>query len=128
MARLRLKIILLISLVTFTYADIFSQKKFEDAYRTSRKVKIDGNLNEVDWTNAEKLIGFVGFYPIFGSSPNQQTEVRVLYDDHSVYFGAVLFDNKPDSIYTELTVRDKYNGNVDYFAVSLIREYFILMC
>ncbi|MDD4150522.1 MAG: carbohydrate binding family 9 domain-containing protein, partial [Bacteroidales bacterium] len=99
--------------------NLYSQKKSSKAVRTSAEIKIDGVLNETDWNNAVSFDNFTGFYPIFAKEPSQKTEVRVLYDDHAIYFAAILYDAKPDSIYTELTMRDKDNGNVDYFALSL---------
>lgn len=89
------------------------------ALRTTEKIKIDGILNEEIWGNAVSVSDFSGYYPVFGNKPAQKTEVKVIYDNHSIYFSAVLYDSKPDSIYTELTVRDKDNGNVDYFGISL---------
>jgi len=97
----------------------FSQERTVKAIRTENKIKIDGKLDESEWKNAESISDFIGFYPVFDVVPGQKSEVKVIYDDKSIYFGATLYDSNPDSIYTELTVRDKYNGNVDYFAVSL---------
>ena len=110
--------LIIVSISGFS-TDLHSQKKSEKAVRTYAEIKIDGKLNESDWKNAAVFNDFNGFYPIFGKKPAQKTEVRVLYDDRAIYFAAILYDEKPDSIYTELTMRDKDNGNVDYFGLSL---------
>ncbi|HOZ30298.1 MAG TPA: DUF5916 domain-containing protein [Bacteroidales bacterium] len=99
--------------------NVNAQVKIISAYRTSEKIKIDGVLNEESWTYAAIASDFVGFYPVFGNKPAQNTEVKVIFNDHSIYFSAVMYDLKPDSIYNEFTVRDKDNGNADYFGISL---------
>lgn len=99
--------------------NIFAQDKSVPAYKTNEKIKIDGILDEECWGKASIATDFVGYYPVFGNVPSQKTEVKVVYNDCSVFVSAILYDSKPDSIYTELTVRDKDNGNVDYFGVSL---------
>lgn len=114
-----IKITFVFLLVLCIQFDLFSQKKSEQIYRTSEKIKIDGNLDELDWSKAASFNNFIGFYPVFNQNPKQQSEVKVLFDDKAIYFGAFLYDDNPDSIYNELTVRDNYNGNADYFAVSL---------
>ncbi|MDD3687765.1 MAG: hypothetical protein PHE56_13490, partial [Bacteroidales bacterium] len=89
------------------------------ALRVSEKIKPDGVLSEPAWQQAKDASDFIGFYPVFGNLPAQKTVVKVLYDNHSIYFAAIMYDNVPDSIYTEFTERDKDNGNVDYFGISL---------
>jgi hypothetical protein len=112
-------LIILCCLLIFGGQAAFSQSKTIDAFRTNQKISIDGMLDEADWNNASSVSGFFGYYPVFGKDADQFSEVKILYDNHSVYFSAILYDANPDSIYTELTVRDKDNGNVDYFGISL---------
>ncbi len=107
--------VLLIVLCVNTYA----QEKTVRAHRTSEKIKIDGEINEQSWAEAQPTEGFVGFYPVYGSNPAQLSEVKVLYDNNSIYFLAKLFDKAVDSVYSEFTVRDNDNGNADYFRISL---------
>lgn len=111
-------IILLFALILITRFTVYSQQEVR-AFQTTEKIKIDGILSESSWQNALPADSFTGFYPIFGNKPAHQTEIRVMYDNHSVYFAAIMHDEKPDSIYTELTERNKDNGNVDYFRISL---------
>ncbi|MDD3860845.1 MAG: DUF5916 domain-containing protein, partial [Bacteroidales bacterium] len=99
--------------------NVYAQVESIPAYRTSEKIIVDGILNEESWGKADIASDFTGYYPIFGNKPAQKTEVKVIYNDHSIYFSAIMYDLKPDSIYTEFTVRDKDNGNVDYFGLSL---------
>jgi hypothetical protein len=99
--------------------NIFGQSKSINAVRVNEKIKIDGNFDEKSWDNAQSTNEFVGFYPVYGNSPDQLSEVKVLYDNHSIYFAAKLSDSQADSIYSEFTVRDDDEGNADYFRISL---------
>jgi len=114
-----LKVFLFVFSFVFCIFVANAQEKNINALRTTEKIKIDGMLTETSWNNVEAISGFTGYSPVFGKTPDQNTEVKILYDNHSIYISAVLYDDTPDSIYAELTVRDKDNGNVDYFGVSL---------
>ncbi len=111
---------LIIGLVFWCIASsLNAQQKSIQAVRTDEKIHIDGILDEKDWQKAFPATDFIVFHPNNGKIPDQISEVRILYDDNAVYIGAVLYDSEPANIYTELTVRDKDNANVDYFGVSL---------
>lgn len=99
--------------------ELYSQNKSITAYRTFSKIKIDGELNENDWQYADSASNFIVFIPNFGDIPQQPTTVKVLYDNHSIYFGIYLYDSNPDSIFNHLTERDNDNGNADYFEISI---------
>jgi hypothetical protein len=112
----RLTVLIVLTLIFKSVA--FSQYTTQ-ALRVTEKIKPDGVLSEPAWQLAQDASDFIGFYPVFGKLPAQQTVVKVLYDNHSIYFAAIMYDNVPDSIYSEFTERDKDNGNVDYFGISL---------
>ena len=91
-----------------------------EAVRTNQQIKIDGIISENIWKSAPKAIDFVTYSPTFGLPATQRTEVRVVYDNHAVYFGIMCFDTASDSILTELTKRDDmWGGNTDKFQISL---------
>ena len=100
---------------------LFSQTHpVHHAERISSSIKIDGLLDEDDWKNAQALTDFYTYDPKVGEKAYQQTEVRVLYDNHAVYFGARMFDTAPDSILTQLSERDSWGGvNVDYLQIVI---------
>jgi hypothetical protein len=111
---------LIIGLMFWSIASsLNAQQKSIQAVRTDEKIHIDGILNENDWKKALPAGDFIVFHPNNGKIPDQVSEVRILYDDNAVYIGAVLYDSEPANIYTELTVRDKDNANVDYFGISI---------
>ncbi len=90
------------------------------AVRISEHIKIDGNLDEPAWQTADKASNFVELSPNNGlpEPENQKTEVRVLFDDTGVYFGAMMYDAFPDSILRQLTERDS-EGVADFFNVHI---------
>ncbi|MEI7594537.1 MAG: DUF5916 domain-containing protein [Bacteroidota bacterium] len=96
-----------------------NSKKSISAEKISESITIDGVLDEAAWKNAIKATDFVVFEPINASKPKSQTEVSVLYNDNSIFIGAVLYDSAPDSILRELGERDDELINADMFAVAL---------
>ncbi|MBK7182454.1 MAG: carbohydrate binding family 9 domain-containing protein [Bacteroidetes bacterium] len=78
--------------------------------------KIDGILNEDIWKNAEAATDFIQISPNPGVNSAKKTEVRIVYDDAAIYIGAMMFDEKPDSILRELTTRDN-EANADLFGL-----------
>ena len=49
----------------------------------------------------------------------QKTEVKICYDDKNIYFGVIMYDNSPDSILKELSLRDEENKNFDVFSIFI---------
>jgi len=94
-----------------------SQKSI-DALLTSEKIKIDGVLNESDWSMADIATDFTTVSPTFGDRPKHKTYVKVLYDDEAIYISAEMEDIHKDSIMTEFTQRDRL-GNTDFFEVLI---------
>ncbi|MFP4025186.1 MAG: DUF5916 domain-containing protein [Thiohalospira sp.] len=88
--------------------------------KTEQAPIIDGVLDDEVWKNAAIAKNFIQYEPYNGNSPSQPTEVRILYDDHAIYFGAMMYDNNPDSIIKDLGVRDEFSGlNSDLFTVII---------
>jgi len=66
----------------------------------------------------QKPTDFITLSPVPGISPEQNTKVKVLYDDDAIYVSAEMEEVSRDSILTELTPRDNV-GNTDAFMVLL---------
>lgn len=88
------------------------------AVRISERIKVDGQLNEKSWLEALPTFGFTELEPVPGKRARFATEVRVLYDDFSVYFGIDMEDPYPDSILKELSLRDQI-GNTDWVLIQI---------
>lgn len=90
-----------------------------EAFRTEERIHIDGRLEEESWQMPVPASDFIIYNPQNGVPSSFRTEVRVLYDDDALYVGALMFDDRPDSIYTELGQRDKGNINADHFYIEI---------
>lgn len=95
-------------------------KKKLVATKINESIAIDGELNEIIWSETKTASDFVMFEPDNGkSAPNElRTEVKVLYNNDAVYIGAILYDNDPKSILKEITERDNF-GVSDSFGVFI---------
>jgi hypothetical protein len=114
----------LIILALFLTQILFTQEnsihKKINIKRVNQSPKIDGLLNDIAWQNASIAKNFVMFTPDKGKKePNNiKTEVKIVYDDEAIYFGAYLYDDNPDEIPMEFQTRDNF-GNADYFSVII---------
>ena len=77
----------------FVSADTEPVKYRIKAYRAVSDIKIDGELTEPDWQEAQRIYHLVQFEPDEGMPMTQPTEVKVLYDDKNLYFGFICYDN-----------------------------------
>jgi Carbohydrate family 9 binding domain-like len=88
------------------------------ATRTPRPPVIDGRLNDEMWTQAQVLSDFTQQDPDEGMPATERTEVRILYDDNALYFGARLFDHEAAQIGRRLSTRDG-DGDADRITLYL---------
>lgn len=95
-------------------------KKSVKITRVNKAPKIDANLDDDAWKNADTATDFVMFRPESGKKEpdNIKSEVKIVYDDEAIYFGAYLHDDKPEDIPMEYQTRDNF-GNADFFGVVL---------
>lgn len=94
--------------------------KTYEAVRVAGFLKIDGKLDEEAWRSAKIAGDFIQFEPTEAATVTQRTEVRFMYDNTSIYIGAMMYDTAPDSILHELGNRDEgRNLNADAFRFGL---------
>ena len=112
-----MKTVLLILLIFFTGFNGFPQaeKKRISAVPVNEGLKIDGILDEPAWKSAAPASDFIQRMPYNGKPATFATEVRFLYDNTGLYVGATLFDPHPDSIASQLGLRDANGLNSDNF-------------
>lgn len=89
-------------------------------HKISNSPKIDGKLDDAAWKNAPVATNFVERMPTNGQpAPDSlKTEVKIVYDDLGIYFGAKMKDPDTKNIPRELTERDDI-GNDDFFFMLL---------
>ena len=93
------------------------------ATRVTGPIRVDGQLDEPAWREAQVLDGFVQSEPSEGVPVSERTEVRILFDRDALYVGAWLYDREPGSIVVGETRRDA--GVSDADAVSIIIDTFL---
>ncbi len=99
----------------------FVNKKVYNTYKVEKKPVIDGFLDESLWEKLPIAKDFVQEKPNNGKLEriNTKTEIKVCYDNSNIYFGAIMYDNAPDSILKELSKRDDDNKNNDILSIVL---------
>lgn len=93
------------------------EDKSISAIKISDPPKIDGVLDEFFWSEAPAATGFVIDNPHPGKPLEQNTEVKIAYDDEAIYIGFFSYDESPDSILRQLSGRDQ-SGNTDYCGIT----------
>jgi len=63
------------------------------AVRLTGEIDLDGELDEPIWRSAPAVTRFLQRDPEQGAPASQPTEVRFVYDDHTLYIGARMFDS-----------------------------------
>ncbi|MCY1022333.1 carbohydrate binding family 9 domain-containing protein [Pyxidicoccus sp. MSG2] len=82
------------------------REQFLRAARTPGAIVVDGKLDEAVWGTAPMFDGFVQRFPKAGAAPTERTELRVLYDDDTLYVGVYAHDSEPALIDYRLGRRD----------------------
>ena len=89
------------------------------ATRTTGAIRLDGVLDEPDWSQGEAITSFTQRYPAEGAGASLPTEVHILFDDEHLYIGARLGDDDPDRIVAREMKEDSRLEADDAFAVYL---------
>src|SRR5687767_9698773 len=77
------------------------------ASRAATPPIIDGRLDEPSWQTAAAAGDFRQYEPTEGAPATERTEVRVLYDNTSLYVGVRLYDSEPGRIVARMSRRDE---------------------
>jgi hypothetical protein len=80
-------------------------------------IRVDGMLDEADWQRAGALDPLIQREPTEGGPPSQPTEVRILYDADTLYFGIVCHELDPGAIVATQLGRDADLSVDDYVLV-----------
>jgi hypothetical protein len=98
----------------------YGQKKVLHTEAITENITIDGKINEEIWKTASVATDFIMYEPDNGKpiSTDKKTDVKVLYDNDAIYVAAILYDNEPGKIKTEITKRDVF-GVSDVFSVYI---------
>ena len=75
------------------------------------RIELDGALSEPAWDRAPIAAGFRQREPDVAAAATEATEIRVLYDDHSLYVGVRALDGEPDRVIARILQRDRLMGS-----------------
>ncbi|HVB37481.1 MAG TPA: DUF5916 domain-containing protein, partial [Vicinamibacterales bacterium] len=81
--------------------------------------KIDGHLDDPVWKLAKPAGHFIQREPDFGAEASERTEVRILYDDRTLYFGVWAYDDDPAGIIASEMKRDSGLSRGDAIKIDL---------
>jgi len=76
------------------------------AVRVERGPKVDGQLSDAVWQSALPFTDFRMVEPRPNSDPTEKTELRVLYDEGSLYIGVLCLDSEPHRIAANTMAHD----------------------
>ena len=110
---------IIISLIT-TIVIAQENRKNIEALRVNNKPKIDGILNENVWKKALIAKDFRMWRPGNGDKiPNAyDTQVKVIYDDEAIYFGAYMKDPSSRDIAMQFGARNSF-PQADFFGIII---------
>ena len=76
------------------------------AHRLSERIRLDGDVAKIVWTEVGPIGAFVQREPKSGVPPTEPTEVRIAYTDRCLFLAIRCFDSKPGAIVATQMGRD----------------------
>lgn len=105
------------------FLSLAAQKKNEafqlHIHKTSQPIVINGVADDVAWKDAEVAGDFYMVLPMDTSLAHTRTDVRMAYDDRTLYLLAECFQSKPGPYYVESLKRDFAFGKNDNFLLFM---------
>ena len=95
------------------------ERRTVQARRVDYAPRLDGTLGDPLWEQATPIVNFLQREPFEGQAPTEQTEVRILYTKHEVYFGITCSDSDPTGIVATELRRDVSQELDDYFEIII---------
>ena len=77
-------VLCILFVMAFSYQSTGQENATYIVKRTTEKIYPDGNVSERDWKEARSIEPFV--FPWYEEGTQDQTSVRILWDDQYVYF------------------------------------------
>lgn len=117
LSRIRLIVFLLLSIKGFSQS---IERKSLTVFKTDQPIKIDGEDKEQVWMECTLATNFIEFEQNngFPEPENLKTEVKVVYNETSLFVFAKLLDDQPELIMRQLSARDQPAVS-DYFKIVL---------
>lgn len=87
------------------------------AVRAAASPIVDGDLSDAAWQRAPEFTDFTQHDPEDGKPSSMPTSVRIVYDDHAIYFGIKCTD--PQRPTAQLVRRDTYSAQSDFLSINI---------
>jgi hypothetical protein len=81
-------------------------------------VTFDGKPDEEAWKSIEP-VSMIMYSPVFGKEPDEQTDVRIGYDDKYLYIGGYIYFRDPSQIRSASFKRDYMGMGGDWLGIIL---------
>ena len=104
-------------LIGFSQSERLSDKKIL-AKKINEEIKLDGELNESFWKDAEVKSNFFQYSPRDSISAILDSEFRIAYDDKYLYLAAKMEDIPEKKFIVGDLKRDFWGGSTDYIAFT----------
>lgn len=95
---------------------MYGQERFA-LERFEGELKFDGICDESSWDNIQPL-PMMQFDPVYGVDPQEETRIRIAYDDAYLYVGANCRDSQPEKMKTQFR-RDDWTYTCDWIGLIL---------
>ena len=83
-------------------------------------IQLDGELNENSWNKAEIADNFYRQFPIDSGYSSTKTSVKMTFDNHYLYVGAICYDENPEKEFVVTSLQRDYSYPIsDAFAVFI---------
>lgn len=90
-----------------------------EATPVDRAPELDGTLSDPLWRSSKPVSDFRQREPYEGKRATENTEVRILYTSHAVYFGIHCYDSEPSRIVGTELRRDVSQDLDDHFEILI---------
>jgi hypothetical protein len=109
----------LLLLVLVSSISAQDQARNARATRVETAPVIDGNLQDDAWKLAVPIADFIQAEPVEGQPASERTEVRIVYDDNTLYLAVMCYDSEPGGILVLDSRRDSELSETDSFQFIL---------
>ena len=101
-------------IILFLVFNSFSQTKKRSVFVpfTKNPIKLDANLDELEWKNTKGASGFWQYFPSDSVQAKQQADIKFLFDDNNLYVG-IKVNSSGDNYITPSLRRDFRAGGSD---------------
>lgn len=90
------------------------------ARKATEHIKVDGNLTEKTWQTAQRASHFIQNFPNDTMMASAKTEVMVSYDDHHIYFAAIVYNSVDSQEYITPSLKRDFRGEAnDAIVISI---------